>query len=206
MLHPHTTLAWIDDVVGVGVIATRPIPRGTLTWVRDPLDLTLTPDQVHKLGPLYAAQLDRYAYQEHDGLVLCWDLGRFINHSCEANCLAMGGAPFEVAIRDIAVGEQLTDEYGTLGLSEPMPCRCGSPRCRGVVFPEDGYRMREGLWASFREALELVDGVEQPLWSLGARAVRRVRSALARPEEAEAASGVAPVPSGATPRLATPAG
>ena len=41
MLHPDTTLAWIDDTIGVGVIATKPIPKGTITWARDALDLTL---------------------------------------------------------------------------------------------------------------------------------------------------------------------
>jgi len=173
VLHPHTTLAWIDDEVGVGVVATRPIPRGTLTWVRDPLDLTLTPDQVHKLGPAYAEQLDRYAYQEADGLVLCWDLGRFLNHHCEANCLAMGGTPFEVAVRDIAVGEQLCDEYGTLGLSGPMPCRCGSPACRGVVQPDDGQRLAPWLWERFLGGLAHVRDVPQPLWELGGAAVER---------------------------------
>ena len=176
MLHPDTTLAWIDDTIGVGVIATKPIPKGTITWARDALDLTLTPDQVHKLGPLYAAHLDRYAYWERDGLVLCWDLGRFVNHHCEANCMAMGGAPFEAAVRDISVGEQLTDEYGTLGLTETMPCACGSAECRGAVHPDDPDRHSDDWWARFRDGLSLVHGVEQPLWSLAGAAVERVIS------------------------------
>lgn len=166
MLHPHTTLAWVDDTIGVGVVATRPIPRGTITWVRDPLDLTLTPEQVARLGPMYAEQLDRYGYMEADGLVLCWDHGRFVNHHCEANCLAMDGAQFEVAVRDIEVGEQLTDEYGCLGITEPMPCRCGSPICRGVVRPDDGKRLYTWLRARFDAGMEQVGAVAQPLADL----------------------------------------
>ena len=38
-----------------------------------------------------------------DGIsILCWDNARFVNHSCEPNCLT-GGFDFEFAIRDIAV-------------------------------------------------------------------------------------------------------
>ena len=178
MLHPHTRLVWISDEVGVGVVATRPIPRGTVTWVRDPLDLTLTPDQVRALGPAYEAHLATYAYQEADGLVLCWDFGRFLNHHCEANCLAMGGAPFEVAVRDIEVGEQLCDEYGTLGLTESMPCQCGAATCRGVVHPDDGLRLAPILWERFLGALDAVHSVEQPLDPLAGRAFRGFQSSL----------------------------
>ena len=66
--------------------------------------------------------IKKYAYRNQDGkFVLCWDLGKYVNHSFHANC--MGTAyEFEIAIRDINPGEQLTDDYGTLNIDEPFEC------------------------------------------------------------------------------------
>lgn len=162
MLHPHTTLAWINDTVGVGVIATRPIPAGTITWVRDALDLVFTPAQISALGQGYAAMLDRYAYGEADGVVLCWDHGRFVNHHCEASCLGLDG-PFEIAVRDIAEGEELTDDYGSLRLDEAMRCACGSPTCRGEIRPDDPVAHLAHWRARYDAATLQAPWVEQPL-------------------------------------------
>jgi hypothetical protein len=61
-----------------------------------------------------------------------------LNHSCEPN---LGFSPLDqiVAMRDIAVGEQLTLDYAmcdTTPLSN-FDCLCGSPMCRGEVKPDD---------------------------------------------------------------------
>ena len=36
MIHSDTELRPVNAVVGLGVFATRRLPRGTVTWVRDP--------------------------------------------------------------------------------------------------------------------------------------------------------------------------
>ena len=43
------------------------------------------------------------------------DHGRYMNHNCIPNCLKtwMG---YEVAVRDIALGEELTNDYANLGM------------------------------------------------------------------------------------------
>lgn len=38
MIHPHTELKHINNEVGYGVVATKFIPAGTITWVLDKLD------------------------------------------------------------------------------------------------------------------------------------------------------------------------
>ena len=38
MIHPDTELRYVNDAIGYGVFATRHIPCGTITWVRDHLD------------------------------------------------------------------------------------------------------------------------------------------------------------------------
>ena len=60
--------------------------------------------------------------------------GDFVNHSCEPNC-GVFGTSLLVALRDIAVGEELTFDYAMCDASDydEFDCHCGSPNCRGVV-------------------------------------------------------------------------
>ena len=59
--------------------------------------------------------------------------GRYINHSCEPNCVVSGRSI--VAERRISKGEELTFDYSTdvdwAGFR--MDCACGSSKCRKVV-------------------------------------------------------------------------
>jgi len=63
------------------------------------------------------------------------------NHSCDPNLWWVG--PYELAARrDIAAGEELTNDYAT-STREPafsMDCACRSTLCRGVVTGDDWQR------------------------------------------------------------------
>lgn len=168
MIHPHTELVTIDGVVGSGVIATRRIPRGTITWVFDDLDRALSASDMGALPPIYEDLLDRWTF--HDGRgrrVLCWDLGRYMNHSCEPNC---GGSEFwfEVALRDIEPGEQLTNDYATLYMrsSEGFDCRCGADSCRSIVSHAQVPHAVAAVRHQLRRALGEIELPEQPLLAL----------------------------------------
>lgn len=166
MLHPHTELRFMNDEVGYGVFATRPIPRGTITWARCELDQTFEPAHVQELTGLYRDLLDKYSFVDGQGLyVLCWDHGRYVNHSCRPTCLAPG-LDFELAVRDIAAGEQVTDDYGTLNLEWSFECRCGEPTCRGRVLPDDLLRLADSWDAEVRATFPLITAVAQPLWEI----------------------------------------
>jgi hypothetical protein len=165
MLHPHTELRLIDDRVGYGVVATKRIARGTITWVLDDLDQRIPPHRVRKLNKLQRKHLEKYAFVDRDGAwVLCWDLGRYLNHSCEPSCVSL--YDFSVAMRDIHPGEQLTDDYSSLNLDEPFACGCRAPSCRGEVGPDDFVRYAEDWDRAAGELLPLLSTVQQPLWSL----------------------------------------
>jgi hypothetical protein len=63
------------------------------------------------------------------------DVVDFINHSCEPNLGFDATGQYFVALRDLAVGEEVFFDYST---SEDeagwrVPCSCGSPRCRGAI-------------------------------------------------------------------------
>ncbi len=90
---------------------------------------------------------------------------RFFNHSCAANCLSVG-YDFEIAVRDIQAGEELTDDYGTLNLAEPFPGSCGTAECRGILLPDDHTRIGDQWNTLARDAFVLIPAVAQPLWDI----------------------------------------
>jgi hypothetical protein len=170
MMHPDTEVRFISDAIGYGVFALRTIPRGTITWITDPLDQKFTREQVELLPSLCRQAVYHYAYIDPAGMyVLCWDHGTYVNHSCEPNCLS-AGFQFEFAIRHIAAGEQLTDEYCLLNPKEPMDCHCGSPRCRGRISRDDIQQAMPAWDSIVSESFGFIGKVDQPLWPLLANA------------------------------------
>lgn len=164
MIHPDTELRFVSPQVGYGVFATRRIPRGTLTWILDPLDQLLPSGQVVGLGPSFQDLLLRYAYLDRkENTVLSWDHGRFVNHSCDSSAASGGNDEFEIAIRDIELGEEITDDYAELETDEVFPCVCGASICRGEVGPVGRELVRVRLQDRVNLALLQASGVPQPL-------------------------------------------
>ena len=59
----------------------------------------------------------------------------YVNHSCEPNAFMRrhrGRVEF-YALRPIAAGDEVTCDYGETHHDGRLPCRCGSPRCRGSL-------------------------------------------------------------------------
>jgi len=166
MVHPDTELRFIAPEIGFGVVATRLIPQGTITWVQDELDQVFTPEQVRSLGPMYADVLTKYTFVNGRGdFVLCWDLARYVNHSCNPTCLS-AGYNFEIAVKDIHPGEELTDDYATLNLEGSFECHCRSRRCRSTVHEADIYTHADRWDVIVRKVFPLIASNPQPLWSL----------------------------------------
>src|SRR5262249_22535971 len=142
MLHPDVALHFVSEEIGHGVFATRPIPRGTITWAQDAFDLVYTPEQVRHLSGRHRAILEKYGFIDPAGdYVLCWDFGRYMNHSCTpTTCTA--GSTFDVALVDIPAGGELTYDYRSLHITSPFECRCGTSRCTGVVYPDPDWDRR----------------------------------------------------------------
>ena len=164
MLHPHTELRFINEQIGYGVVATRLIPRGTITWVRDDLDQAFSVEQVKSMTPIYRDIIAKYCFVDARGdFVLCWDLARFINHACEPTCRS-AGYDFEVAVRDIHPGEELTDDYGSLNIEYDFVCSCNSAVCRHKIRPGDMLSYAETWDQLVADPFRLIQTVSQPLW------------------------------------------
>jgi hypothetical protein len=179
MIHPDTALRFIDQEIGYGVVATRKIPRGTITWALDKFDLLLPPNQVEASEPIYTDIIDKFCFRnKHGDYVLCWDLGKYVNHSFNSNCLSTG-YDFEIAIRDIEAGEELTNDYGYLNLSEPFEPR-KEDTARTMVYPDDLPKYFEVWDGIVRQSFPFILDVEQPLADLiPAAVIHEVRETVA---------------------------
>lgn len=162
MIHPHTELRFIGNEIGYGVVATKLIPAGTITWVLDKLDREFSPLDFQNMEPLYQEILDTYTYRNNNGnLVLCWDHGRYVNHSFNSNCLTTA-YDFEIAIRDIQPGEQLTDDYGYLNISSPFR-GINEGTKRKTVYPDDLLKYHKVWDNKIKKVFHKIKKVEQPL-------------------------------------------
>ncbi|MEM0518440.1 SET domain-containing protein [Aequorivita flava] len=165
MIHPKTELKFISEQIGYGVVATEMIPAGTITWALDDLDREFSPAKISKMNPLYQDILETYCYRNRKGnYVLCWDYGRFVNHSFKSNCLSTA-YEFEIAIRDIQAGEELTNDYGYLNISEPFKGIDEGTR-RKTVYPDDLLNHYEVWDKKLIKNFPKITEVEQPLKSL----------------------------------------
>lgn len=165
MIHPKTEIKLISKEIGYGVIATEFIPAGTITWALDALDREFTPVQFKNLKPIYQNILDTYCYRNNKGnLVLCWDHGRYVNHSFKSNCLSTA-YDFEIAIRDIHPGEELTDDYGYLNVSEPFR-GIEEGTVRKTVYPDDLLNFHEVWDEQLLQNFSKIIQVKQPLKQL----------------------------------------
>lgn len=166
MIHPHTELRYINDAIGYGVFATKLIPKGTIVWALDDLDQILDEKNVNQLDPLRQGNVKKYSYRnQHGKYVLCWDNGKFVNHSFHPTCAATA-YEIELASRDIYPGEELTDDYGTLNLDEPFYCLPENGTDRTVVLPDDLLRYHAQWDRLAAEAFRSFLQVDQPLFHL----------------------------------------
>jgi SET domain-containing protein len=125
-------------IAGRGLFADAPIAEGEIVCVKGGHLLTKAEfasyEGVANEAELQIADdlfLAPVSEAEFEGLMM------FLNHSCEPNVGIQGQIVF-VAMRDVAVGEELALDYATIERpAEPMTCRCGAERCRRVITGQD---------------------------------------------------------------------
>jgi hypothetical protein len=149
-------------VSGQALFACRAIASGTRLFGEDDWAdetekrsfSTLTSAQVDELAPGMRAAFLRFAYNvspeqirgtfRPDGV---HHPVNFINHSCEPNA-GYDGADQIVALRRIAIGEEIQMDYGTYSFSfdHDFTCTCGAWGCRKKVTRNDWPELvRSGL-------------------------------------------------------------
>jgi len=173
MIHPLTELRYINDEIGYGVFAKGQIPRGTITYVKDSLEIQISPTDFLLFTPQMQEYIEKYSYIDEVGTrIISWDFAKYVNHCCQCNTISTGYG-FEIAIRDIQPGEQITDEYGLFNIEQPIPLNCGNVECRRVVRPEDVDVYYQEWDEKVKNALIRLFEVDQPLLPLIDEATRK---------------------------------
>ena len=163
MIHPHTELRFVSPQIGHGVFATKFIPKGTITYVDDPLEIHIPPDSPLFKHPVLGKILNVYSILENDGTYeLSWDYAKHMNHCCHSNTITTGWG-FDIAVRDIQAGEQIRDDYGMFNVDYEMELVCDFEDCRKRIRTAD-FENHAAEWeASALEALSSARQVLQPL-------------------------------------------
>lgn len=163
MIHPHTELRFINQNKGRGIFATKQIPKGTLTYVADDLEIEIDPDDVRLSDPRYKNIIETYSFINRDGKrIISWDNAKYVNHCCQCNTMSTGYG-FEIAIRDIEKNEEITDEYGMFNFTYDMEIECDKSPCRNLISGKDLQKYHEEWDSKVKNALENYLNVEQPL-------------------------------------------
>ncbi len=162
MIHPNTEVKFISKEVGHGVVATEFIPAGTITWALDKLDREFSLSDLQNMEPIYRSIVETYTFRNNKGnYVFCWDHGRYVNHSFDSNCLSTA-YDFEIAIRDIQPGEQLTDDYGYLNIIQPFKAEDEGTK-RKYVYPDDLLKYHKVWDKKIKKVFGNIIKLDQPL-------------------------------------------
>ncbi len=166
MIHPNTELRLVNTTVGYGVFATELIPEGSITYIRDHLELEISPESFEQYPPLLQEKIERFSFIDQRGIrVVSWDLAKYVNHCCQCNTMSTGYG-FEIALRDIYPGEQITDEYGIFNMTEKINLECENANCRKSVSSDDFDKFYPVWDEKIRKSLLKLKKVEQPLMPL----------------------------------------
>ncbi|TVZ26484.1 hypothetical protein JM83_1443 [Gillisia sp. Hel_I_86] len=165
MIHPDTEVKFIGKEIGYGIVATKLIPEGTITWVQDELDQIYTAEQIANMLPFTQEMIDKFTFRNNKGnFVMCWDTAKYVNHSFNSNCLSTP-YDFEIAIRDIHPGEELTDDYGYLNVTDAFKAK-DEGTSRTTVYPDDLLNFHKEWDAKLLNSFRKIKQLPQPLKTL----------------------------------------
>ena len=100
---------------------------------------------------------------------------------------------FDIALRDIPAGEELTEDYGLLNIIEEFEPQAEGSDNRGVVRGDDLARMAPAWDSLLAQALTQVNKVAQPLLPLCPKSIQQ--------ELKDVAQGLVPARSVSTMRF-----
>jgi hypothetical protein len=134
-----------SPIAGMGVFATRRIPRGTRI-IEYTGELITDEEASRRYDDDAMEQHHTFLFAVDDEMVIDGGVdgneARYFNHACDPNCEAVndGGRIFIEAIADIEPGAELLYDYALMR-DEPWQdhwrelyaCRCGTPSCRGTI-------------------------------------------------------------------------
>lgn len=166
MIHPNTELRFVNKEIGYGVFATKAIPKGSIVYIKDALEIEISPQQYQMLDQHHQDIVEKYSYIDESGCrIVSWDHAKYVNHNCDCNVMSTGYG-FEIAIRNINADEEITDEYGLFNIPYPININCGCLQCRKTLKVDDIDNFYPSWDEKVASALQQLLSVEQPLLHL----------------------------------------
>jgi len=134
-----------SDIHAAGVYTTAPIKKDQLV-----VEYTGPIVSRERADELYEGRPYTYLFGLDDGRIIDGNgLAAFINHCCDPNCETdeIDGKIWIIALRDIAVGEELTYDYCLFDGEEDdeAPCHCGAKKCRGTMYSDEEIERQKKL-------------------------------------------------------------
>ena len=109
-----------SSIHGIGLFADQFIPKGSEIWrFTQGFDQKFTKEQVLAFPELLQIYIYKYSWRSNKSKLYCFssDNGKYFNHSDTPNCLSEYRDDEEevvtVALRDIQIGEEITDDYSS---------------------------------------------------------------------------------------------
>ncbi len=118
-----------SKIHGKGVFANKDFKKGEVVVDWSTCSKKISEKKV-KLMP--EEQRKFISYFEDTGYILFSAPAIYVNHSCDANT-KKGDGMFDVALRDIKKGEEITADYVKEKALVKFKCTCGTKNCRGII-------------------------------------------------------------------------
>jgi SET domain-containing protein len=118
---------------GEGTFAAEDIAAGERIWAVDDSNVVPEGADYEEVELEHRHHCDDIAGGRK---VILKEPDRWVNHSCRPNInrQTIDGVRYEIALRDIRAGEELTHDYRINGGGDSKwKCNCGSDRCAGTV-------------------------------------------------------------------------
>lgn len=128
-----------SKIDGLGMFAKAPIKKGEIVYMKGGHILSrkemFTSGVINSYLPISDDYVIAAKNVEEEEFIKLHN-----NHSCNPNC-GMDGEITFVAMRDIAMGEELTVDYAFIDNEDySEKCHCGSPNCRHIITGYDWKR------------------------------------------------------------------
>ena len=114
-----------SNIHGQGLFAVRDFKVGEVVVKWNPK--ILTEKELNELPP----EEKHFILRRGGKIFLMQSPERFVNYSCDPNTHSDEG--FDVAIRNITAGEEITSDYAGEDSLEKFKCRCGSSKCQKII-------------------------------------------------------------------------
>ncbi len=159
-----------SSIEGKGYFADEYIPMGTVVYFYSKDDIFYSKDKFESLADEDKEGLIENAVEDEFGNWVLTQTGPYTNHSCDPNIypLFVQGKYFDIAVKNISKGDEITIDYSMFfsSIKWSMNCGCGSNVCRKKIgFGQSvSHEIEDNRFKLINNAVIKILKVDQPLF------------------------------------------